>query len=281
MTVSKSLIINTREYGMFSSLFQIIDNLKYCEVNNIKPILNIGEKFLYRDGPENPWNNYFYPINDGIPEGEIYEITKINNTANFFMQNYLMVQPSIHDYRLKLWNLVNDNKNLFIHRQEIKGMLDKYIKPLPHIQDEVSKFIKTNFENNETLSVHIRSTDYNFTNLPIIIEKIYEVQKTNNYKKIFVASDSLEAIMNVYNSFPNVSYYETNLRCEKINSVKPLCHIVFGQDKIKHGIDAIIECLLLSKGKEIICINSNVAGMACYLNPDLKIHLMHRQHGGG
>jgi hypothetical protein len=39
--------------------------------------------------------------------------------------------------------------------------------------------------------------------------------------------------------------------------------------------------LLLSKGKEIVCINSNVAGMACYLNPQMKIHLMWRQiHGG-
>ena len=53
MKASKSLIINTREYGMFSSLLQIIDNIKYCELNGMKPIINIGEKFLYRDGPEN------------------------------------------------------------------------------------------------------------------------------------------------------------------------------------------------------------------------------------
>lgn len=281
MTFPKSLIINTREYGMFSSLFQIIDNLKYCEINNIKPILNIGEKFLYRDGSENPWNHYFEAINDGIPEGEVYEITKINNTCNFFMQNYLMTQPAANDYRLKLWNFVNDIQNLSMHRQEIKAMLDKYIKPLPIIENEVKNFITNNFKNESLLSVHIRNTDYNFTNLPFIIEKIYEIQKNNNYEKIFVASDNLEAIMNVYNTFPNVCYYQTNLRCEKMNSSKPLCHIVFGQDKIKHGRDAIIECLLLSKGKEIVCINSNVAGMACYLNPQMKIHLMLRQIRGG
>jgi hypothetical protein len=281
MTASKSLIINTREYGMFSSLFQIIDNLKFCEMNNMKPILNIGEKFLYRDGPENPWTHYFKPINDGKPEGEVFEVSQLTTTANFFLENYIMAQPSIHDYRLKLWNMIADRDDLLAHRQEIKSMLDKYVKPLPVITEEVQKFAKKNFKGNSVLSVHIRSTDYKFVNLPLLIDRIDKIQKQNNYKKIFVASDSLEAIMGIYNAFPNVCYYETGLRCEKIDSPKPLCHIVFGQDKIKHGRDAIIECLLLSKGKEIVCINSNVAGMACYLNPQMKIHLMWRQiHGG-
>ncbi len=266
---------------MFSSLFQVLDNLKFCEINNIKPILNMGEKFLYTDGKENSWNYYFESINDGNQEGEVHEITKINNTCNFFIDDYLMIKPSQNDYRLKLWNLVNDDKNLFIHRQEIKNMIDKYIKPLPFIKSEIDNFIVDNFKSESILSVHVRSTDYKFNNLSLIIEKIYEIQKNNNYEKIFVASDSLEAIIGIYNSLPNVCYYKTNLRCEKINEEKPLCHIVFDQDKIKHGRDVLIECFLLSKGKEIICINSNVAGMACYLNPDMKINMVHRQAGGG
>jgi len=281
MKASKSLIINTREYGMFSSLLQIIDNIKYCELNGMKHIINIGEKFLYRDGPENPWSHYFKPINDGKPEGEVFEVSQLTSTANFFLENYVMTRPVIHDYRLKLWNMIADRDDLLAHRLEIKAMLDKYVKPLPVIMNEVKKFAKGNLKNDSQVSVHIRSTDYKFTNLPLLIDKISKIQQQNSYEKIFVASDSLEAIMGIYNAFPNVCYYHTDLRCEKIDSPKPLCHIVHGQDKIKHGRDAIIECLLLSKGKEIVCINSNVAGMACYLNPNMKIHLMQRQvHGG-
>lgn len=277
----KSLIINARKYGMFSSLFQIIDNLKYCEINDVKPIIKIGDQFLYTNGNEDPWSLYFEPINDGIPEGEVLRNEEINNTANFFLENYIMTKPEIHDYRLKLWNMISDREDLLAHRLEIKSMIEKYVRPIKIIKDEIERFAKENFSGKSVLSVHIRSTDYYFTNLGLISERIKKIIDTNGYEKIFVASDSLEAIMGICNKFDNACYYKTDLRCEKINSPKPLCHIVNGDEKIKHGRDVIVESYLLSYGKEIVCINSNVAGMACYLNPNMKIHLMQRQAHGG
>lgn len=277
----KSLIINARKYGMFSSLFQIIDNLKYCEINSVKPIIRIGDQFLYSNGNEDPWSLYFEPINDGIPEGEVLYNEQINSTANFFLENYIMTKPSIHDYRLKLWNMISDREDLLNHRLEIKSMIEKYIKPISIIRDEISKFAQENFLNKRVLSVHIRSTDYYFTNLGLIADRMHKIIEANGYDKIFVASDSLEAIMGIHDRFPGVCHYHTELRCEKIDSLKPLCHIVSGDEKIKHGRDVIVESYLLSHGKEIVCINSNVAGMACYLNPSMKIHLMQRQAHGG
>lgn len=277
MSYDKSLIINTRQYGLFSSIFQIIDNLKYCEINNYKPILNIGNKFLYQNNTKNIWETYFEPINDSIIEGDSVEVSTLTNKANFFLDDYLMMRPSADNYELKLWNLLSTSTQLQEHRNEIKNMFDKYIKPIKTIKEEIETFHKTdNF-----LSVHIRSTDYCFTDINLFKDRIKEILSRNNYQSIFVASDSLQGITEIVNSFPITNYYKTNLRCPTLDHPHPLCHIVQEDDKIKHGRDALIEAFLLSKGKEIICINSNVAAAACYLNPEIKINLIQRRPEGG
>jgi hypothetical protein len=277
-----SLIIKTREYGFFSSLFQIIDNIRYCEINDIKPIIDVGEKYLYQNNNSNPWNYFFENINDNIIEGEKQEITELTNNANFLLDDYMLVCPTNGDYHLNLWHKVQTkNKDIELeYRNKINDIIKKYIKPIPDIQRQIDLFIQNNFEDS-VLAVHIRGTDYGFHSIDSYIDKIKEIQQEKNYKKIFVASDNHEAIIKIKEAFNNVCFYETNLRAENINSVSPVCHIVSGDDKIKHGQDVLIECLLLSKCNEIICINSNVAGAACLFNPNMIINLLTRIHGGG
>lgn len=63
-------------------------------------------------------------------------------------------------------------------------------------------------------------------------------------------------------------------------SCSPVCHVMSGDDKIQHGKDLLVEVHLLTGCKEIVCLNSNVAAAACYINPESKIHLIERVHGG-
>ena len=64
--MKKSLIINTREYGFFSSVFQVIDNIEYCSQHDMKPIIELGPKFKYKNLENNSWNEFFCKINDGV-----------------------------------------------------------------------------------------------------------------------------------------------------------------------------------------------------------------------
>lgn len=276
-----SLIINTREYGFFSSLIQIIDNLKYCENNNLKPIMNIGEKFLYQHLNKNPWGEFFENINDSIPIGNVIEITELTKNANFLIENYLMVSPSRHDYCLKLWNLLNNNEELQYHRNEINSMIKKYIIPNKEIKSEVQRYINLCGIGKNSLAVHMRTTDYGNHDISQYHRMIEKISINKKYDNIFVASDSEEAIMDIKYAYPNVHHYQTSRRAKELTRMVPLCHIVEGYDKINHGKDVLIECLLLSQCNEIVSINSNVAAMACYLNPNLGINLVARQHGGG
>ena len=54
-----------------------------------------------------------------------------------------------------------------------------------------------------------------------------------------------------------------------------------GIDKLKHGEDVLIETTLLSKCNHLICINSNVAAAALYMNPSMTFDMIHRSVYGG
>lgn len=274
-----SLIIQTREYGFCSSMFQILDNLKYCELHDMKPILTIGHKFLYQDGlSSNIWNEFFLPINDFQIEGDAIDITQLTNNANFLMEDFLMVSPRNNNYKLKLWELHCNDVNTSLHREEINTLINTYLKTVPEIQSIIDEF-KTTYLNKNVLGVHIRGTDYGYHNLDSYVKRIKEVY--NEYDCIYVASDNSESINRIKTEFENVVYYDTSLRADNLVSPSPVCHIVSGSNKIRHGKDVWVEANLLSACSRLICINSNVAAMGAYMNPNAKIDLLTRQHGGG
>jgi len=293
-----SLIIDTREYGFFSGCLQILDNLKYCELNNIKPILRLGEKFKYKEDVSN-WNNFFENINDGIIEGEGIEITKATPNCNFFLENYLMRSPRSQDYHLKIWDLLRANApelEIYAHRLEISEMIKKYMVPIQPIKDSVNNFLLNNFLNNEivkigidglyevtnkVLGVHVRGTDYGFYDINHYVGWINNILKHHEYERIYIASDNSEAINMLQNAFPNICCsYKTNLRSTTFKSAW-MAEILEKKDMVQHGRDVLTESILLSKCHRLICINSNVAGMAAYRNPNLIVHLTHDQFGGG
>lgn len=274
-----SLIIKTREYGFCSSMFQILDNLKYCELHDMKPILTIGDKFLYQDvQTDNIWNEFFIPINDNQFVGNLVDITELTSNSNFLMEDFLMVSPKNKNYKLKLWELHCNGVDTTPHRNEINTMITTYLKPIPEIQSVIDNF-KTEHLNKNVLGVHIRGTDYVYHNLDSYVNRIKEI--CDQYDGIYVASDNIESINRIKNEFKNVVCYDTSLRAEHLTNSSPVCHTVSGTDKIKHGKDVWIEVNLLGACSQLVCINSNVAAMGAYMNPNMKIDLLTRQHGGG
>jgi len=263
-----SLIINTRESsGFFSNYFIFIDNIKYCEINNIKPIMLLGgSDWFYNDGRENLWGAFFEPINDS-------NITQDYRFSSFFKlwdESFLCRQGKI-----MVWENIDNSTELQINRFEVNNIIQK-IKPIKEIQDTIDNFVETNFKG-KILGVHIRGTDYNFNYIDKYIEYI---NKYNDFDMIYVASDNQESIDNIKNTFNNVIFYDTNIRRNNIND-SVLCYDLKNEDKVKHGQDVLVECSILSKCDHLICINSNVAAAALYMNPHMTFDLIYRSPEGG
>lgn len=281
--MKNTLVIKTRTYGFFSSLFQILDNLKYCELNNLKPLVIYDETFRYNNGLKNAWGQFFEPINDEVVEGDLIDIRSCTNQVElFFMKDFLMMDPFVRNFNLKLWELCDDNNqdSFYKHRKEINDLIVKYLIPSQDIIDEVNNF--SIFEWNKTLAVHVRGTDFCYDGNPLelILNETKKLIDQYRYKNIFIASDNKESISLFLNEFDNVFFYDTSLRMHSMEDSKPIFHCVDGSDKIKQGKDVFIESILMSKCDRIVCVNSNVAAFSCYMNPNMYVNMVKKGIGG-
>lgn len=267
--MENSLFIDLRTTsGFFSNYLIWVDNLKYCEVFNLKPIMRLYGNWFYSDNRENLWDYYFEKINDGIPVGN----QESSNFFKFWDDNNFTIRKG----KVMIWD-VDDKELVDKNRIEVNKITKKII-PVERIQEKINSFVSKNFKNKKVLGVHIRGTDYGFNDLNAYLENI---KKYDNFDVIFVASDNFESINFIKNNFKNVCNYETELRMNNINE-SVLCRNIYEpNNKLKHGEDVLIETYILSKCDHLICINSNVAASALYINPDMTYDMIYRSEHGG
>jgi hypothetical protein len=265
----KSLIIDVRSSsGFFSNYCIFLDNLKYCLDNNIKPIFKLESDWFYNDGRENLWESFFQSINDGIIIGN-------SEKSNFFKlwdENFLVRQGKV-----MVWENYNNQDELKKNRLEVNKIVS-ILKPNTYIQSIVDDFVNKNFLNKKIIGVHIRGTDYKFYHLDLYVKQIKKYYK--DFDMIYVASDNEESINHIKNNFDNVISYQTDIRAKNIND-NVLCSNLSNDKKVKHGQDVFVECILLSKCEHLICINSNVAAVSLYMNPNMSFDLVCRVRDGG
>lgn len=278
--MKKSLIIKTRNCGFFSSIFQVLDNVEYCYQHNMKPIIELGPEFKYKNLENNSWHEFFYEINDGVIEGESIEIPQLHNGALYLLDDYIMVSPLYGNFKSVIWENIENPELVSKYRQQINNTINKCLKPNDYIQNIVDNFVSENFKNS-MLGVHFRGTDFGYNDISSFISMINMLLEQNNYSKLYIASDNQEAIKLLSDVFPNSCFYSTPYRTESMNSTLPAFYIFSGEDMIKQGQSVLIESILLSKCDGIVCINSAVAKFSTCLNPEMPIHLVTRLHHQG
>lgn len=263
-----SLLIKGRPYGFFSNLLHVIDNLKYCEINNLKPIINL-DNMKYNSVGTNFWNKFFNNINDGVLEGTVQE------SDIMIINNYIVNIPS---YKCTVWDACQNNSlaSMQEHREDVNRIIKKYLILNEDIQAVIDS--KTNEMPANLLSVQMRCTDYVFYDFNSYYNAIDSC--IDNYEGIFVASDTHEAVDSIKKRYKNVYYYDTPIRTNN-KEEGVLCFAVSNENLLKHATDVLIECILLSRGKKMISINSNVALTATYYNSLMDINMIHRWIGGG
>ena len=216
---------------------------------------NVG---LYYDPlhGSNWWEYYCEPIRLGNKE----------NTTIFQLRNY-------RDY---------DGFAYFTERQlsreSVFLIIQKYIKIKNHIQKKVDDFILENFTDNYVITLHYRGTDKIVEANSIPYEEV--AQKINNYikenelknYKIFLASDEQKFIDFMQNLFSDsLITYEAHRSHDGI----PL-HMQ-STDKFQIGEEALIDCLLLSKGNVLIRTSSNLSLWSTYFNPFIPVIVLNRR----
>jgi len=161
-----------------------------------------------------------------------------------------------------------------LRREEVSRIIEKYIKINRAIKNKVRAFLMQHYLNQHVIAVHYRGTDKISEAPRVPYSKV--IESVENYitshsleqYKIFVATDEKSFLETIKAVFPHavVAYDAT-----RSSDGKPLHYNRPDADLSKQGEEALIDCLLLSKGNVLIRTSSHLSLWATFFNPYLPV----------
>lgn len=244
------VISNSRKAGLFAELTTVIRHLK--KVRDEK-------KTIYIDW--NKHNSLYYESSRGENVWE-YFFEKIDNTngenVDYVLNNHIDLKP------IDGLNLRETFNKIFIENIKLNSKTQNTI-------DSSTKIIDSN-----TLGIHIRKTDKFFAQafnepmaLPIdddLVLKLVDEKLKSGYKKIFLATDCSDTYDNFYKKYGNLMISVDRVRGKGTNAI----HTNYSGDGYIKGLEALIDCYMLSKCGFLIRSTSNLSSFSMFLNLDLE-----------
>ena len=250
--------------GMFSNLNYIIHHLKLAIDLHCIPIIdmeNFPTKYNERykiNNTKNAWEYYFYPINK-------YKLSDVYKSK-------FVVISDVKTKRLKEFDSFEAlNKKHF-------QIYNKFIKIRSDILSDVEKFYKTNLKKKKVLGVHFRGTDMKTqerhpfpATTKQIIYLIEKGLKKEKFNMIFLVTEELNYQKILKKKYGNKICFYNSFRSNNPD--------IFGDYKRKNhryliGRENIIDMLLLSRVKKIICTNSHLPDASKFISNFKKINLV-------
>lgn len=159
-------------------------------------------------------------------------------------------------------------------RLEVNEFIKKYIHILPEIQEKIDNIVQSKFDGYNVITVHYRGTD-KISEAPrtkyekVTVELRNQITDLNGKEyRIFVATDEDAFLTYMKDEFPDkVIWYEEAIRSTDGNPV----HMGGSHSRHHVGEDAIIDCILLSKGNLLIRTSSNLSRWSTYFNPHVPV----------
>lgn len=307
MTEKKWHIICEKDVGLFSLVQQVIGHIPLSLKEQRVPIVHFGPKCCYWNengyqGEYNVWEYYFEPL---IPEYAAKSLPKaiINHLnenhpdhekSGYFLNEKIFVSnnfgnhPDFNGKSLKIPYQWSDPDATI--RKEASEIIQQYVKPKPDLLLKTNAFFQSNMSADFTVGVHIRATDVSD------LKTEHNIHRRNSYKleqyftevrralkkepqaKVFVATDSQEALNSIKQTFTDkVIYYSSIFHSSGELSGKgpsgwglPAYLTKDAQIAAQNGEEAVIDYLLLSKCQLLIHNGSSLPRTALLKNPELK-----------
>lgn len=263
------VIQRLRGGGMFSNLNFVLHHLLISKKMGFIPIIdmkNFPTKYNEKNKVKNSlnaWDYYFYPINK-YKLDDVYKSHCVIMTDGQTKKN-----PEFDTFS----NLNEDHFRIYKKTIKFKSFLLK----------EVNSFIKKNFLGEKILGVHFRGSDMKTQErhpFPAtqnqIMNLIDKELKKNKFTKIFLVTEESKYINILSKKYGNKLCFTKAFRSEK--------HNIFEQNFRKNhrfniGRENIVDMLLLSNTKKIICTNSHLPDACRFINKNKKIKFIEINNG--
>ena len=236
--------------GLFSNLLFVLNHLIIAEKLKFIPVIDM-ENFtnLYNEkikvyGTYNSWLYYFEPVSK-------YTLNEVYKSKNVIFSTENIFDGQSLSYKENKKNIIK--------------VFKKYIKIKHKYVREANNFIKKNKINLNTLGVHWRGTDHKvLPNHPMpptknqILRSIKEFRSKKKFNNIFLITEQKKYLKFLKLKFDNLIFYNSF----RSNNLTDFSLYNRKLHKYNLGKESLIEALILSKVKYLICSRSNISEFA-------------------
>jgi hypothetical protein len=260
------LVIGKTDAGLFSCFLQVLNNLAWCERNNVEPVIYWGEDSLYYqeggyNGATNVWEYYFEPLSSaGYKQGEPIWRRGLDPD-----RVRLILAPFDKGYKQNLDKAF---------RQQVHALINRHIKVKPSITAKADLFYNEKLAGKKTIGIHLRGTDQftevkNEATIFSICEEANKIAAAMFGCQFFIATDEeslLEKAIELLNG-PVIFYDSYRSRNGEAVHVHSSEH---AYSRAKLGEEVLIEVLMFARCDKFIHTRSNVSTAVLFFNPELE-----------
>lgn len=256
---NKFVIGCRKSEGFFAAFFSTLTHLFWCDRAGKTPVVYWDSESLYYqpegyNGSLNVWEYYFEPV------------SKLKYEAGDSIRRS-WTDPTGYVLELIMPNCWNKNQ-VKSYRQDVKRLIDKYVKIKPSIQEKIDKFYKDNMKGKKTVGLHLRGTDKvaETRKIPTNV-LIAEANKHSDCQYLICTDEAalLEEAKKTLNG--KVIYYD----CFRSDDGTPVHkNDSKNYSKAKAGEDVLIDAQLLARCDHFIHTYSCVSSAVLFFNPFLE-----------
>lgn len=219
--------------------------------------VDFGEDGLYYEpaAGSNWWEYYFEPVIVGAASHAVRRI----------------VPPWQHDF-------FAETTEQEMSRSTAAVLLMRHVRCKPVVQDQVDRFWRDRVQDAYALGVHYRGTDKSeeapITPYDEVVAAVREALADASAPdcKLVVATDEQGFLDHMLGAFPGKVLYR---QVRRSVDGRPT-HKAQG-DGFQKGLDAVVDCLLLSRCARLVRTASNLSLVATYFNPVVPVSLVGRR----
>ncbi|MGH9269771.1 MAG: hypothetical protein ACRDZ2_00690, partial [Ilumatobacteraceae bacterium] len=288
-------VIAERDVGLFSLLQQVIANVPWAVAEGRVPVADFRSRTCYwtpngHRGRSTVWEYYFEPLiprypTERIPGGLRERISAEPPSAfevgyaaagGSFVSCHFGDHADLSGATLPIPYEWDDPGERL--RREAKKVLNRYVRPRPHIQRAVSSFWEKYLAGHHVIGVHVRGTDAVSSQEvrphrqgSLLLDRyLVELQRrleVTPAAKVFVASDQESSVALLRAEFPGrvIAYNSVRHSDGDPAGQGPTgwlmpAYITGDRDRAaRNGEEAVIEYLLLSRCDDLVHNGSSLA----------------------
>lgn len=246
--------LDHRGSGFFSNVSSVLCHLKIATDNGMIPVIDFQNfPTLYNEkgkinGTTNSWEYYFVPVSK-------YLLKEVYQSKNVFFASGLYPRGMSYS--------ITENPGIF-------QIYSKYISVQPDIEKIVSEYAKKiNFKEG-VLGIHFRGQEQKYApghSFPPTVKQMFsytdQILHKFNINKIFLVTEDSSYLKLFTHRYGDKVYHTDMFRTHGVNAYKL-------RPRAKHmyllGREVLVDTILLSRCRGILCGDSNVSELARFIN---------------